>query len=143
MLSEPGFVGGKSSPCLLWNEKRGLRSANHGDDAAVMRDYESLSWFEQALGENLEVGIRARLGPERTEAESVRILNRIVEWRPDGIWYDPNQRHVEAVVQALGLATSKAAVTPGADAAGRGIVPKTGGNSARPTRVGSAGWRRR
>ena len=113
VMSELGFVVGKSSPCLFWNEKRDLRSVIHGDDVTTVGDDENLSWFEQALGEKLEVKVRARLGPEKADAKSVRILNRIVEWRPDGIRYEADQRHVEEVVKALGLGESKAAVSPG------------------------------
>ena len=38
VLSELGFVVGKSSPCLFWNEKRDLRSVIHGDDIATVGD---------------------------------------------------------------------------------------------------------
>ena len=104
VLSELGFVVAKSSPRLFWNEKRDLRSAIHGDDIATVGDNGSLSRFERALGGKPEVNVRARLGSARTDAKSARILNRIAEWRLDGIWREADQRHVEEVVRALGLA---------------------------------------
>ena len=48
--------------------------------------------------------VRARPGPERTDAKSVRILSRIVEWRADGIRREADQRHVAQVVRTLGPA---------------------------------------
>ena len=53
VLSELGFVVGKSSPRSFWDEKRDLRSVIHGDDIATVGDDESLPWFGQALGEKL------------------------------------------------------------------------------------------
>ena len=45
----------------------------------------SLGWFGRALGGKLEVEVRARLCPDKTDFKSVRILNRIAAWCPDGI----------------------------------------------------------
>ena len=53
-LSELGFVVGKSSPFLFWNEKRDLRSAINEDGITTVDDDATLSWFEQALGRKLE-----------------------------------------------------------------------------------------
>ena len=44
---------------------------------------------------------------------AVRILNGIVSWKDDGIQYEPDQRHVEIVIKALGLEEGKSVVTPG------------------------------
>ena len=56
----------------------------------------SLNRSEMAPGEKLEVKVRARLGPEK----SVRTLNRIAEWCPEGIRCEAYQRHVEEVARA-------------------------------------------
>ena len=56
-----------------------------GGDIAAIGDDVSLNWFERDLGEKQEVKVRARLGPARTDARAVRILDRIAEWRPGGI----------------------------------------------------------
>ena len=64
---------------------RNLRPAIHGDGIATVGGNESLPPFEEAFGGKLEASVRARPDPEKTGATSVRILNRIAEWRPDGI----------------------------------------------------------
>ena len=33
----------------------------------------------------------------------MRILNRIVEWTPEGIRYEADQRHAEIIIKELGL----------------------------------------
>ena len=40
-------------------------------------------------------------------------MNRVIEWRADGIWYEADQRHADLIVQGLGLDDrSKPAPTP-------------------------------
>ena len=44
----------------------------------------------------------------------MRVLNRVVEWTPNGINYEADQRHAEIICQELGLKdSSKGVVTPG------------------------------
>ena len=44
----------------------------------------------------------------------MRVLNRIVEWKEDGIHYEADQRHPEIICQELGFTKeSKGVVTPG------------------------------
>ena len=39
--------------------------------------------------------------------KAIRILNRIVEWTTDGLWYEADQRHAEIIVKELGLESGK------------------------------------
>ena len=45
----------------------------------------------------------------------MRILNRIVEWTPEGILYEGDQRHVEICMQDLGLDQDSREVTTPVD----------------------------
>ena len=107
-----GFVVGKSSPRPFWDEVRDLRSAIRSDDITTVGIDVSLNWFERASGAKPEVNVRTRLGSHNTDAKSVRILIRITEWRPGGIRYEADQRRVEEVEHAFGLAGGDAAVAP-------------------------------
>ena len=41
-------------------------------------------------------------------------MNRVVEWREDGIYYEADQRHAEIIIATLGLeSNSKSVSTPG------------------------------
>ena len=60
-----------------------------------------------------EIKIRGRLGPDDTDDKNIRILNRCLEWRADGLAYEADPRHAELVVKDLGLENSKPMVTPG------------------------------
>ena len=53
------------------------------------------------------------MGERKEDIKSVRILNRIVTWTPEGIECESDQRHAEIIVKQMGLEPgSKAVATP-------------------------------
>ena len=70
---------------------------------------------------------RGRLGPDPEDNKSIRVLNRIVEWKPWGIQYEPDQRHAEVIVAQLGLeSNSKTVTTPWTDRIGEAGIKAKG-----------------
>ena len=56
---------------------------------------------------------RGRLGPQKGDAKSIIILNRLIEWTNNGIRYEADQRHAELIVSQMGLEReSKSVATP-------------------------------
>ena len=53
------------------------------------------------------------LGAASHLSKSTTLLNRVVEWREDGIPWEPDPRQVERIVKDPGLVGGKHAVTPG------------------------------
>ena len=62
-----------------------------------------------------EVKFKVRLGEGDGDDKSVRVLNRVMEWRDhEGVRYEADQRHADIIVRELGLEEgSKAVKTPG------------------------------
>ena len=113
-----GFKRGKSTPCVFWHEERQLRAVIHGDDFTLLGNELEGDWFRDNIQKRFEVKIRGRLGPDVNDDKSVRILNRIVTWKEDGIHYEADQRHAEIIVRQLGLKDSSNSLsTPGVKAA--------------------------
>jgi hypothetical protein len=109
-----GFVRGRSTPCAFWHSGRQLRAVIHGDDFTILGNEVELDWFRDKVQSKFEVKIRGRLGPEESDDKSIRILNRIVTWREDGIHYEADQRHAEMIIRHLGLRdNSNSLSTPG------------------------------
>ena len=52
-------------------------------------------------------------GPTDQSVQEGRVLNRVVRWTPDGWEMEPDQRHVDLIVQELGLADARPVSTPG------------------------------
>ena len=53
------------------------------------------------------------LGPGSKHAKSIRVLNRVLAWTPEGIAYEADQRHADLVVSTLGLQEPTGESTPG------------------------------
>ena len=54
------------------------------------------------------------LGPkgEGKCKEEVRVLNRTIRWKKEGLEYEPDQRHAELMAREMGVESSKGAPTP-------------------------------
>ena len=55
--------------------------------------------------------------PDKSDDKAITILNRCVEWTNQGILYEPDPRHVEILMNELGLKDSKSVVSPGVKSA--------------------------
>ena len=79
------------------NPERDLRVSVHGDDFTVLGYIDDLNWFQMEIKAKFETKVRGIIGPEDTDDRSIKILNRIVQWTPDGIEYEVDQRHAEII----------------------------------------------
>ena len=109
-LVSNGFRKGRSPPCNFWHPIRQLHLTVHGEDFAPIGPEKSLRWFEGLLNQRYECK-HMLLCPSGENA--VRVLNRILTWKSDGIHYEVDQRHVELVVAQLKLDEAKSAITLG------------------------------
>ena len=99
---EIGFTSGLASPCVFKHATRKIWLTVHGDDFSLLGSDADLDWFENKLQEEFEVKIRGRLGPGEEDMQSIRVLSRIIEWNPNGLWYEADQRHADIIVKELG-----------------------------------------
>ena len=112
-LVEHGFVRGKSSPCIFWNPHTGVRCVVHGDDFTFAGSDEELDKCSRMMSDEYDIKIRGKLGPDKGDDKAITILNRCVEWTPDGIQYEADPRHVEILINELDLHDTKPVATPG------------------------------
>ena len=71
-----------------------------------------MKWLERCFSTKFEVK-NEYLGPGSHHQKSIRVLNRVLEWKEEGISYEADQRHAEIVIRELGLENSKPVTTPG------------------------------
>ena len=109
-----GFQRGRSNPCVFVHPTRELAVVVHGDDFVSLGADGDLDWLGDQLRSVYEFKHRGRLGPEKGDDKSVRVLNRVIEWGDDEIRMEADQRHAEIVVSSLGLEECRATGTPGA-----------------------------
>ena len=53
------------------------------------------------------------MGPENKDQKSIDILGRVVEWREGELWWEADPRHVEKIIEAMGLQEGNSSVVPG------------------------------
>ena len=113
-LIEDGFMAGVASPCAFYHPELDVRCVVHGDNFTLLGTDTSLNEIQKSMMKRYEVMIRGRLGPGPKDDKSIRILNRILEWTPEGLVYEADQRHAEIIIQQLGLSASNVTLsTPG------------------------------
>ena len=115
MMKAWGFVQGQYNPCLYYHPQWGLRTLVHGDDFITVGSRDSAKKFRDALEKRFKIKtqlVGAGGGEEQGEA---RVLNRILRVTPQGWEYEPDPRHIDLLIDGLGLKEAKAVSTPGED----------------------------
>ena len=103
VMEKLGFRRGAAVSCLFYHADRQIRVGIHGDDFTILGNKESLDWYQKELSKEFELKVRGIIGPERSDDKSIRLLNRVFEWKPEGIICEADQRHAEIIVEQLGL----------------------------------------
>ena len=111
-MTKWGFIRGASSPCIFRHGSRPIWIVVHGDDFIILAPEEEIGWFRARMNEEYESKLVGMIGPEEHDAKSMKLLNRIVEWRDDGICLESDQRHTDIVVKELGLQDAKRRIYP-------------------------------
>ena len=111
-LKSIGFIQGLSSPCIFYNPDRDIQLVVHGDDFTFLAAEKDLLWCVDMMQREYEIKMRGIIGPERKDSKEIRLLNRCIEWRDDGIYLEADPRHSELIVQELGLEQANNMVTP-------------------------------
>ena len=112
-MQELGFRRGLGSPCAFYNASRNARVVVHGDDFTILAEKGVIEWFVEGLRRRFELKLKGIIGPRKEDQKEMRVLNRVVTWDERGLRYEADQRHVEILVNQLGLGESKSLATPG------------------------------
>lgn len=116
---ENGFEQGKATPCIFFHKERAIRTYVHGDDYVSTGLPNQLTWLKNKLEEKYQVKTQI-LGPNENQLQEVKILNRIVSWcNETGLHYEADPRHIEIIIDQLGLQEAKPVSTPGTKEVGR------------------------
>ena len=112
-LEGMGFRRGTASPCTFFSEEMEARIVVHGDDFTVLATEETIREIYRRMSERYKLKLRGILGPDSWDDKEITILNRVIRWNDAGIEYEPDPRHAEYIVSALGLHSAKPVTTPG------------------------------
>ena len=114
MMRSWGFRQGVYNPCLYFHRVWRITTLVHGDDFVSTGEEESVRKFRGVLEERFKIKtqIVGHGGGEDVQSEA-RVLNRIVRATDDGWEYEPDQRHIELLIEGLGLGQAKGVSSPG------------------------------
>ena len=93
-------------PCMYYHPRRDVRILVHGDDFTVEGNESELKYVAEVFQNNYKTKVRGILGSDCHDMKAVTILNRIVEWTDAGIQYEADPRHVDLIIEELGLETA-------------------------------------
>ena len=79
-----GFARGRSVPCSFYHAKKDMHIVVHGDDFTTLGYDSDLDWLNDEMKKKFAIK-STRIGPASDDDKSLKILNRIVEWTPQGI----------------------------------------------------------
>ena len=102
-----------ASPCCFKHDEWGVSVLVHGNDFTALGTDEALDEYEAGLQKAFDCKIRRRLGTDESDAQEIRVLNRIVRISPEGLLYEADPRHDELLAKSLGLEDCKPVATPG------------------------------
>ena len=116
MMKRWGFTQGRYNPCLFYHAEWDVKTLVHGDDFVSSGAREAMNKFRAVLEARFKVKSQV-IGTKSQEEEKLeaRVLNRVLRVTPQGWEYEPDQRHIDMLIEGLGLQEAKAVSTPGED----------------------------
>ena len=88
---------------MYYHHRRDVRVLVHGDDFTVAGNDSELKYVAEVFHNKYKTKVRGILGPDLHDMKAMTILNRIVEWTNAGIQYEADPRHVDLIIEELGL----------------------------------------
>ena len=85
---------------MFYHPGRDIRAVVYGDDLTLLESEEHLDWFKAEIMKVYAIDFKARLGPEKGDQKSVRLLNRIVEWTPEGINIEGPMKEINVMLRS-------------------------------------------
>ena len=95
----------------------------HGDDFVFPGVAHELAWARQELEKVVLLKVVGVLGSGKDDQKELRVLNRDIRYRPEGIAYEADPRRAE-ILQATLLPPAHEVLTPGFKSVGCVITPR-------------------
>jgi hypothetical protein len=112
-LTGEGFVRGSASSVVFVNPETEVRCVVWGDDFTFLGREGDLKHMEKVMSEWYEVKVRGIVGPDPHDLSEIRILNRTLRWKQEGIELEADSKHVKTIIDEVGLkADSKGSDSP-------------------------------
>ena len=95
---------------MFFNAKTAVRLVVHGDDFTYSGTKKELEKVKEKMREWCDVKDWETMGSEKNEVKEVRILERTVRWREEGLEYEADAGHRRRIMEEEGLEEDSKAV---------------------------------
>ena len=112
-MKQWGFIQGVYNPCLYYHPAWDILTLVHGDDFVSVGHRENMRKFKKQLEGRFKTKSQVIGTKADEESSEARVLNRVIRVTPNGWEYEPDQRHVDMLVDGLGLRDAKPVMSPG------------------------------
>ncbi len=102
-LVSAGFVRGAAAPTTFYQAEDDVSLVAHGDDFTAFGPAKGLGRLEEKMKEWYDMKTRGMLGAEEANDQTIKILNRKVEWCNGFVVYQADPKNIRALVKELGL----------------------------------------
>ena len=103
LLESLGFAKGVAHPTTFYRSADKVRCVVHGDDFTFTGEKAALKQVERDMRARYDLKLRGVLGDEADDDKEITILNRIIRWKAEGIEYEADPRHAQAIMDYFGL----------------------------------------
>ena len=103
LVNEAGFVKGRAVSSVFYHPVTGVRLVVWGDDFTFLGYEADLKEVLDRMGKWYVIKLRGVLGPDSEDMKEIRILNRMVRWKSEGIEYEADDKHAKVIVEGLNL----------------------------------------
>ena len=111
LLLGSGFTRTRASTCIFYHAGRDLDLIVHGDDFVTTGDQDDLTWLKEEFEKTFEISTTV-IGHDEGDEKAAKVLNRIISVVDDGYTYEADARHVEHMINDLGLKDAKSVSSP-------------------------------
>ena len=115
LLESANIKRGRSHASVFYRDSDGTRIVVHGDDFLVLSDSQGLQEIDDLLLSAYELKRLGTLSFEEGDNREIRGLNRLIRVGrhngPQGVFLEPDRRHVDVLIRELGLETEKSGHT--------------------------------
>jgi len=110
-MKDLGYLKGKASACVYCHKDIESTAAIHGDDILVEGDEIEMKELYEKIKKKYECTMTMIGGASHLE-KKMKILNRRIEWKSEGIEIEADRRHAEEIVKEARLKDHKMSIIP-------------------------------
>ena len=103
-LTSLEFDRSNVNPCIFYIQAQNIRFVVHGDDFTVLGYPQQIEWLHKQVLRKYEISISGQICPGPKVNKVATIVNRVIEWTAEGIYYEPDARHVDILLKDLSIA---------------------------------------